>query len=548
MGRTPHGDRVIAAASWSLPPGATIPVALLAAGPLRPSFPMKFAVMVLLFISAAPGLLAERINQEGRILGPEPVVAGPILFNTPAADAIITALQIMPLDSPWNEDVSGRPLLANSDAMIAQIRTDLSASRRTLRAFHEMNFVLVPDTQPGVPIAFVDYPDESDPSPYPIPANMPIETWPRETGALTLQQWQQDVNGAGGDRHSIVVMPGTGSFWETWQALLVGTAWQASNGARFSLRSNVLRPSGWTSGDAAGLPLFPALVRYDECRRGMVEHALRLVVKRTRQQYLYPANHLASSTPASQVNVPAMGQRVRLKAGFAIPSSWTLYEQAVCLGLKKYGAIVADNGGFFSISVTPDDRYPAGAFDNLAGIDVNNFEVVQTTGPDEGPRSPGAPAANAGADFDLPFPAATTVGGSATGTGITAGWTKYAGPGAVTFGDATQATTTVAFGMPGTYTLMLQVRDGVHAVARDAVVVNVVLPVLVVRAGDDATIGFKSAIGQIYSVERATDPINGPWTTIAGNLAGTGSGISVADPGGLVGAPAAVYRVQFTPR
>jgi hypothetical protein len=196
--------------------------------------------------------------------------------------------------------------------------------------------------------------------------------------------------------------------------------------------------------------------------------------------------------------------------------------------------------------VTPDDRYPAGAFDHLAGVDINNFEVIQTTGPNEGPRSSGAPAANAGADFDLPFPATATAGGSATG--ITAGWTKYAGPGSVAFGDPTQASTNVSFGMPGTYTLMLQVRDGVHAVARDAVVVNVVLPVLVVRAGDDATIGFKSAVGQVYSVERGADPTNGPWTIIAANLAGTGAGISVSDPGGLVGAPGAVYRVQFTPR
>jgi len=509
---------------------------------------MKLAVVVLLFFSAAARLLAERINQEGRILGSEPTVASPTLFNTPEADAILGATQIMPLDNPWNEDISARPLLANSDAMIAQIRTDLSSSRRTLRAFQEMNFVLVPDTQSMVPIAFVDYPDESDPSPYPIPANMPIETWPSGTGTLTLQQWQQDVNGDGGDRHSIMVMPGTGSFWETWQALLVGTAWQASNGAKFNLRSNALRPAGWTSGDAAGLPMFPALVRYDECRRGMVEHAMRLVVKRTRQQYLYPANHMASSTPASQVNVPAMGQRVRLKAGFAIPSNWTAYERAVCLGLKKYGAIVADNGGFFSISVTPDDRYPAGAFDNLAGIDVNNFEVIQTTGPAEGPRSPGAPTANAGSDFDLPFPATAAIGGSVTGSGVTVAWTKYAGPGSVAFGDATQAATTASFGMPGTYTLMLQVRDGVHAVARDAVVVNVVLPVLVVRAGNDATVGFKSAVGQTYTVQRAADPVNGPWTTLATSLAGTGDGISVPDPGGLAGSPGAVYRVQFTPR
>ncbi len=511
---------------------------------------MKNEAVLLLVLAVAPLPAAERINQEGRILGPEPVVAAPVLFNTAEADAILGAMQVAPLDSAWNEDVSGRPLLANSDAMIAQIRADLPAGRRTLRAFYEMNFILVPDAQPVVPIDFVDYPDESDPGPYPLPANLPVETWPRETGALTLAQWQQDVNGDGGDRHAIVVMPGAGFAWETWQTLLAGTAWQASNGAKFNLRSNALRPAGWTSGDAAGLPMFPALVRYDECQRGMVEHAMRIVVARSRREYLYPANHFASSTPATQVNVPAMGQRVRLKAGFAIPADWPIYERAVCLGLKKYGALVADNGGFFSISVTPDDRYPDGAFDHLAGIDISNFEVVQATGPTGGPRSPGAPTADAGADLEVLFPAAAPVplGGSAPGTGLTVEWTKYAGPGAVTFGNPAQAATTVSFSMPGTYTLMLTVRDGVHAAARDAVVVRVVLPVVVTRVGDNATIIFRSAIGQTYRVERAPDASRATWTVVADGLAGTGAGIAVADPGAFRDHPSAVHRVQFTPQ
>jgi len=511
---------------------------------------MKNEVVLLLVLCSAPLLAAERINQEGRILGPEPVVAAPVLFNTAAADAIVGAMQVMPLDNPWNEDVSGRPRLANSDAMIAQIRADLSSSRRTLRAFFEMNYVLVPDTQPNVPIAFVDYPDESDPSPYPLPANLPVETWPRETGTLTLQQWQQDVNGDGGDRHAIVVMPGAGFAWETWQTVLAGTAWQASNGAKFNLRSNALRPAGWTSGDAAGLPMFPALVRYDECQRGMVEHATRVVVARSRREYLYPANHYASSTPATQVNVPAMGQRVRLKAAFTIPAEWTIYERAVCLGLKKYGALVADNGGFFSISVTPDDRYPDGAFDHLASIDLNNFEIVQATGPTEGPRSPGAPIASAGADLDVLFPAAAPVviGGSATGAGVTVEWTKYSGPGIVTFGNPAQAATTASFSMPGTYTLMINARDGVHAAARDAVVVHVVLPVVVMRIGDNATVIFRSAIGQTYRVERAPDSSGSSWTVVADGLAGTGAGIAVEDPGAFWDHPGAVHRVQFTPQ
>src|SRR3954467_14506846 len=364
---------------------------------------------VFLFLTATADAHAERINQEGRILGPAPVVAQPTLFNTAAADAIVSAMQIMPRDNPWNEDVSRRPVHADSDAIIAQITSDLASSRRTLRPFYEMNYVLVPDNQPRVVIPFFNYADESDldggVSPngsYPIPANLPIETWPRGTGNLTLQQWQQDVNNSGGDRHAIIVAPGAGSIWETWLAKLTSSGWQASNGAKFNLNSNALRPDGWTSGDAAGLPMFPAVVRYDECERGMVEHALRLVVAKTRREYIYPATHYASSIPATSLNYPAMGQRFRLKAGFVIPGNWTIEEKAVCLALKKYGAIVADNsGGFFSISVSPDDRFATNAFDNLSSINVSNFEVVQSTGLNEGPRSAGAPTANAGTDQNI---------------------------------------------------------------------------------------------------------------------------------------------------
>jgi hypothetical protein len=157
-----------------------------------------FPAFVAWFLIAGDGV-AERINQEGRILGPAPVVSTPTLFNTPEADAIVSALQIMPVTNPWNENISQRPRLANSDAMIAQIKSDLSPTRQTLRAFYEMNYVLVPDNQPRVTIPFLDYPDESDldggtfpNGNYPIPSNMPIESWPQGKGSLTLSQWQMD--------------------------------------------------------------------------------------------------------------------------------------------------------------------------------------------------------------------------------------------------------------------------------------------------------------------------------------------------------------------
>jgi hypothetical protein len=331
--------------------------------------------------------LAERVNHAGRILGPMPVVTQPLLFHTPEADAVISALQIFPWNHPWNEDISGRPLLSNSTAMINKISSELASNRRTLRAFYEMNFVLVPDNQSLVPIPFFNYPDESDPGPYPIPSNLPIETWPRETGALTLEEWQQDVENVGGDRHAIMVQPGPGWVYETWLTKRTGNQWEASNGARFNLNSNALRPNGWTAADAAGLSMFAGLVRYDECERGLVEHAVRLVVKHTRRAYLYPATHHASVPTTTDPNVPAMGQRLRLKADFIIPDSWSKYEKAVLRGLKKYGAMVADNGGFFSISVAPDPRFPANAFGHFSSLSVTNFEVIQTTGPNEGPRA-----------------------------------------------------------------------------------------------------------------------------------------------------------------
>lgn len=189
-------------------------------------------------------LSAERINQEGRILGTLPIVTSPSLFNTTNADAIISSMQIFPVTNPWNEDISRRPLLANSAAMIVQIMTNLSANHRTLVTEYEMNFVLLPDSQPRVPINFFNYPDESDLdggiSPYglyPIPTNLPIETWPFPNTNF-LSQWQ--TNNDGSDRHAIMVEPGAGLVWETWLTARVGTNWEASNGAKFDLKTNGL--------------------------------------------------------------------------------------------------------------------------------------------------------------------------------------------------------------------------------------------------------------------------------------------------------------------
>ena len=441
--------------------------------------PLNLVALVLPLLALRSS--AERINQEGRILGPLLVVTNSILFDTNAADNIVSSMQIFPVTNPWNECISNRPLLANSDAMIVQIKSD-AGSNTKLKLFQEMNFVLVPDTQPLVSNRFVTYAGQSDLnggiSPYglyPTPTNTPIEGWPTQTGSQTLVQWETN-NTTGDDRHSIVVQPGAGFIYETWEALLVGTNWQAANGAIFNLNTNGLRTDGYTSGDAAGFPMFPALVRYDECERGMVEHACRLVVVKSRQQHIYPATHDAGAVPATSTNYPAMGQRLRLKASFVIPGTWTKEETALALGLKKYGAMVADNSSsFFSISITPDDRW-GNKFNDIinGGIAITNFEVIQTTSTNEGPRSPGAPTANAGADQTVSLAGGAQLQGvviySNTPTIL---WKLYSGPGTITFGDATQTNTTASFSAPGVYTLMLSADDGVHAVAYDAVAITV---------------------------------------------------------------------------
>ncbi|HXS69384.1 MAG TPA: hypothetical protein VN761_11105, partial [Candidatus Polarisedimenticolia bacterium] len=198
----------------------------------------------------------------------------------------------------------------------------------------------------------------------------------------------------------------------------------------------------------------------------------------SRSEHIYPARHDAGSVDASETNYPAMGQRLRLKSTFLVPTNWTKEERALVAGLKKYGAMVSDNSSsFFSISITPDNRW-GNAFAHLTGsgaIAITNFEVVQTTGPNEGPRSPGAPTASAGPDQTVPLPAGAQLHGfvNFTGSPPVIQWKMYSGPGAVTFGNAGLTNTTANFSAPGVYTLMLSADDRVHSVAYDAVVITV---------------------------------------------------------------------------
>ena len=299
-------------------------------------------------------------------------ITAPVLFNTPEADRILTGLQVFPPDNPWNQDISRLPVHPNSDAIIASIGKDKHIDFNL-----DMNFVIVPPDQKHVPVKITLYPHESDPGPYPVPDNMPIENWPlrrnEDIGALPKpSETLADIQRRGtGDRHGIVVDPGAGMLYEFYQARRTDTGWEAAQASIFDLKSNKMRPERWTSADAAGLPVFPAIVRHDECARGMVNHAMRFTVRRTRREYVYPARHFASKL--TDANLPRMGERLRLRRDFDI-SRFPPHVQAILKGLKKHGMFVADNGGDWRLSIAPDARLTG--LESLTRLKGSDFEVV----------------------------------------------------------------------------------------------------------------------------------------------------------------------------
>lgn len=302
----------------------------------------------------------------------EPALTEPVLFHTPAADRILSRLQVFPPNNPWNEDISARPVHPRSGDIVARIGAD-----KPLRTNRDMGFVLVPTHQPPVEVRITGYADESDPGPFPIPANAPIENWP-----LSGESLEQIQRHGTGDRHLIVVDPARMLLHELYQARLTDAGWEATCTATFDLRSNRLRPDGWTSSDAAGLPIFPAIVRYDELARGEVRHALRFTVRQTRRAYVYPATHYASRL--TDEDLPRMGERFRLRADYDL-SGFSPHPRAILQALKTYGMFVADNGLEWAMSTAPDPRIEH--LDELRRVRGRDFEVIVPTGPDEGPRA-----------------------------------------------------------------------------------------------------------------------------------------------------------------
>lgn len=280
----------------------------------------------------------------------------PVPSPATAAGTFFAGCPIFPADNPWNQDIRSASAHPNSDQYIASIL----AGRKTLHPDFGSNpdygipFVVVDKSTPKSPI-IAEYADETDAGPYPIPSNPPIE--------------------AGSDRHILMLHKDECVLYELYAAVQEGAQWFVGSGAIFDLTSNALRPDYWTSADAAGLPIFPGLVRYDEVESGTITHALRFTVSKTQRAFIHPATHFASSS--TDANRPPMGLRLRLKADYDI-SHVTGHSRVILEALKTYGMILADNGSDWFISGATDPRWDDEDLSQIKKIPGSAFEAVYT--------------------------------------------------------------------------------------------------------------------------------------------------------------------------
>ena len=282
-------------------------------------------------------------------------------FARPAAGAAISECPVFLANNIWNVPVDRLPVAANSSAYINCIGADAGLHPDFGSGEWEggpigIPYTTVPGTQIKVPIHFVEYGDESDPGPYPIPSD-------------AAREW-------GSDHHVLVVDTGACKLYELYHAeYQADGSWNAGSGAVFDLRSNALRTLGWTSADEGGLPMFPGLVRYDEVASGAISHALRFTVPQSYRGYVWPARHLGQD---DDQYCPPMGQRFRLRADFDI-SGFSSEVQVILRALKKYGMIVADDGGAWYISGAPDSRWNNDTLHRLEEVLGSNFEAVDVS-------------------------------------------------------------------------------------------------------------------------------------------------------------------------
>lgn len=293
----------------------------------------------------------------------------PIVSRSGTAPPQIAGCNIFPGDNIWNTPVDTLPVHPNSESYINTIGAD--------RALHAdfgsgvwplgsdspigVPFTDVPGSQPLVPVTFFWWPGESDDGPYPVPPDAPIEGGPDSDG----------------DRHVIVLDRDNCILYEMYRAFpQPDDSWEAGNGAVYDLNSHDLRPDGWTSADAAGLPILPGLVRYDEVAGGEIRHALRFTAPQTQAAHVWPARHDASSLTTP--DFPPMGLRLRLRADYDV-SGFSPEMQVVLRAFKRYGIILADNGSAWYISGAPDERWDNGMLHELDGVSGADFEVVDVS-------------------------------------------------------------------------------------------------------------------------------------------------------------------------
>jgi hypothetical protein len=271
---------------------------------------------------------------------------------------------VFPANNAWNQRVDKLPVASNSGQLIASIGLDAPVHADFGSGEWDggpigIPFDVVSRKTAGQRVKF-EYADESNRVRYPIPRHVHIEG-----GAQ-----------ASGDRHAILVDKSTCKLYELYDLRHAGTGWTAGSGATWSLRSNRLRPAGWTSADAAGLPIFPGLARWDEVKRGVIDHALRFTAPQTRRAYVYPARHYASSS--SDPSLPPMGLRVRLKASVNI-ASFPRQARVVLRALQRYGMILADNGSPWYVSGAPNPHWSNDQLHTLGRLTGADFEVVDTS-------------------------------------------------------------------------------------------------------------------------------------------------------------------------
>ncbi len=323
------------------------------------------AAILALVVLSANAIAAKTAGAKLSALGPYPSIGSCPIFPDPPASLPGNAPSL-PNESAWNQNISKAPLDPRSGAYIAYIDShggnhlhpDFGSPRS-----YGFPYAVVNSTQPTLPIHYTAYGSESSPGPFPIPKAAPVE----------------GGQSSDGDRHVLVIDRSNCMLYELYRAFYVGGTnphWNADSGVKWNLRSNARRRDSWTSADAAGLPIFPGLARYDEAASGQIDHAIRVTFDSTRDAWIHPASHCAGDTlnPAA----PPMGLRLRLRPGYSL-DKFDASARAVAIALKHYGLIVADNGSNWYLGGTTDRRWNDENLNQLKQIPGSAFQVVKSS-------------------------------------------------------------------------------------------------------------------------------------------------------------------------